>query len=32
MRLASNDGDNGNLGVGWRLGATRYEIRSDGRR
>ena len=32
VRLASNDGDNGNLGVGWRLGATRYEIRSDGRR
>lgn len=32
VRLASNDGDSGNLGVGWRLGATRYEIRSDGRR
>tara|TARA_R110002020_G_scaffold400536_3_gene610592 strand:- start:119 stop:2257 length:2139 start_codon:yes stop_codon:yes gene_type:complete len=32
VRLASNDGDSGNLGVGWRLGATRYEIRADGRR
>ena len=32
VRLASNDGDNGNLGVGWRLGATRYDIKADGRR
>ena len=32
IRLASNDGDSGNLGVGWRLGATRYDIRADGRR
>ena len=32
VRLASNDGNNGNLGVGWRLGATRYDIQADGRR
>jgi hypothetical protein len=32
LRINSNDGDSGNLGVGWRLGATRYDIRSDGRR
>ena len=32
LRVNSNDGDSGNLGVGWRLGATRYDIRTDGRR
>lgn len=32
IRLASNDGNNGNLGVGWRLGSTRYDIKADGRR
>ena len=32
LRVNSNDGDTGNLGVGWRLGATRYDIRTDGRR
>lgn len=32
VRLASNDGNNGNLGVGWRLGSTRYDIKADGRR
>jgi hypothetical protein len=32
LRINSNDGDSGNLGVGWRLGVTRYDIRSDGRR
>jgi len=32
IRISSNDGDDGNVGVGWRLGSTRYDIRSDGRR
>ena len=32
IRIASNDGDSGNNGVGWRLGATRLDIRQDGRR
>ena len=32
LRIESNDGDTGNDGVGWRLGATRYDIRPDGRR
>ena len=32
LRVESNDGDAGNLGAGWRLGATRLELRSDGRR
>ena len=32
IRVSSNDGDDGNVGVGWRLGSTRYDIRSDGRR
>ena len=32
IRIASNDGDSGNDGVGWRLGATRLDIRQDGRR
>jgi hypothetical protein len=31
LRLASNDGNSGNIGVGWRLGSTRYDIRLDGR-
>ena len=32
LRVESNDGDSGNRGAGWRLGATRLELRSDGRR
>ena len=32
LRVASNDGDAGNNNVGWRLGATRMDIRTDGRR
>jgi hypothetical protein len=32
LRLESNDGDSGNLGSGWRLGATRLDLRTDGRR
>jgi hypothetical protein len=32
LRVESNDGDAGNIGAGWRLGATRLELRSDGRR
>ena len=32
VRISSNDGDSGNVGVGWRLGAIRYDIRPDGRR
>tara|TARA_R100001440_G_scaffold24310_2_gene39636 strand:- start:2006 stop:3892 length:1887 start_codon:yes stop_codon:yes gene_type:complete len=32
VRISSNDGNSGNVGVGWRLGAIRYDIRPDGRR
>ena len=34
LRVESNDDatDNGNLGVGWRLGATRIDIKADGKR
>ena len=32
VRIASNDGDSGNVGVGWRLGALRYDIRPDGKK
>jgi hypothetical protein len=32
LRVASNDGDAGNLDIGWRLGATRLDLRTDGRR
>jgi hypothetical protein len=34
LRFESNDDaeNNGNLGIGWRLGATRIDIRTDGRR
>jgi hypothetical protein len=32
LRLESNDGDSGNNDVGWRLGATRLDLRTDGRR
>ena len=32
LRLESNDGDAGNSEVGWRLGATRLDLRQDGRR
>ena len=32
LRVESNDGDAGNAGTGWRLGATRLDLRSDGRR
>ena len=34
LRVESNDDatDNGNLGVGWRLGATRIDIKPDGKR
>ena len=32
LRLESNDGDVGNSEVGWRLGATRLDLRPDGRR
>ena len=32
LRVESNDGDSGNAGTGWRLGATRLDLRSDGRR
>jgi hypothetical protein len=34
LRFGSDDdaADNGNLGIGWRLGATRIDIRQDGRR
>ena len=32
LRDESNDGDAGNAGTGWRLGATRLDLRSDGRR
>ena len=32
LRVESNDGDAGNSGTGWRLGATRLDLRSDGRR
>ena len=34
LRIESNDAadNNGNLGVGWRLGATRIDIKPDGKR
>ena len=34
LRVESNDDatDNGNLGIGWRLGATRIDIKADGKR
>jgi hypothetical protein len=34
LRVESNDdaSNNGNLGVGWRLGATRIDIKADGKR
>jgi hypothetical protein len=32
IRISSNDGDGTNLGVGWRFGSTRLDIRPDGRR
>ena len=34
LRFESNDdaANNGNLGIGWRLGATRIDIKPDGRR
>jgi len=32
LRVASNDGNVGNLDIGWRLGATRLDLRTDGRR
>ena len=32
VRIASNDGNSGNVGVGWRLGALRYDIRPDGKK
>ena len=34
LRFESDDNaaNNGNLGIGWRLGATRIDIRTDGRR
>ena len=34
LRFESDDDatDDGNLGIGWRLGATRIDIRQDGRR
>ena len=34
LRIESNDDadNNGNLGVGWRLGATRLDIKADGKR
>ena len=34
LRIESNDDadNNGNLGVGWRLGATRIDIKADGKR
>jgi len=34
LRFESNDDatNNGNLGIGWRLGATRIDIKADGRR
>ena len=34
LRFESNDDadNNGNLGIGWRLGATRIDIKTDGRR
>jgi len=32
LRIASNDSNSGNIGVGWRLGSTRVDVKSDGRR
>ena len=34
LRVESNDDatDNGNLSIGWRLGATRIDIKADGKR
>ena len=32
LRIASNDSDSGNVDVGWRLGSTRLDIKSDGKR
>ena len=32
LRIASNDSDSGNVGVGWRLGSTRFDIKADGKR
>jgi|TARA_R100000084_G_C4655701_1_gene152760 hypothetical protein len=32
LRIESNDGDSGNIGTGWRLGATRLDVKTDGRR
>ena len=34
LRIESDDdaSNNGNLGIGWRLGATRLDVRQDGRR
>ena len=32
LRVASNDLDSGNVGVGWRLGSTRLDIKADGKR
>ena len=32
LRVASNDSDSGNVGVGWRLGSTRLDIKADGKR
>ena len=32
FKIKSNDGDSGNNGVGWRLGDTRLDVQTDGRR
>ena len=32
LRIASNDGQESNQGVGWRYGSTRYDVVRDGRR
>ena len=32
LRIASNDSSTGNVGVGWRLGSTRFDIKADGKR
>jgi hypothetical protein len=34
IRIESNDDatNDGNLGIGWRLGATRIEVQPDGKR
>ena len=32
LRIQSTDGNSSNIGTGWRLGATRIDVRTDGRR